>query len=312
MQVAMIGLHKRFCDETLFERAYNHIKISALDAQDVVLLVTCNRIELYLASHDITTRHSELIHQIKQPFHENLEKRFYTFMGQEALLHLAQVASGLDSLIEGETDIQHQVKKAYQLQGKNLSADGHFLFQKALHIAKKLRTEFAIRPIKALEDLVVESLSTHLKNQMHLVFVGNSDLNRKICKKLAHSWQFKSTLITEHFDPTEQVWSFSEIKGYHEIQTLENYDGLICAAKDKKIHHLKNSNQAVILDLSRPRTMKCIQNICSYKDLSYFEDQCSYQIKEQKALKVQALDYIQENVKRLMMARLNKHRLVAI
>lgn len=107
----MIGLHKRFCDEAYFKKIYDRLSFLSLDDEDIVVLQTCNRIELYLASSAIADRHPELLQLFQDPFDEHVEKRFYTFIGFDVLRHLAQVASGLDSLICGETDIQCQVKK---------------------------------------------------------------------------------------------------------------------------------------------------------------------------------------------------------
>jgi glutamyl-tRNA reductase len=276
-----------------------------------VLVVTCNRIELYVASCDIAQRHSELVSAIKQPFTEHLEKRFYTFMGQEALLHLSQVASGLDSLIEGETDIQHQIKKAYLQNGRHLNADGHYLFQKALHIAKKLRSEFDIKPLKNLEDLVVATISLKLGRQDHLVFIGNSDLNRKIMTKLSRLGSYQVTLVTQNRCQDESIWKEAKIASYEDFDKIEHIDGLICASKDKKLT-VSDKVTGFICDLSRPKVIQHTGSCQNVWDLSYFEQLSVCQRINQKSLRQQALLYLNENVKRLMEHRLMKQSYVAI
>jgi glutamyl-tRNA reductase len=72
-----------------------------------------------------------------------LRPHLYVRQGAEAVRHLFAVASGLDSMVLGETEITGQVKQAYQnaqaarLTGKYLNR----IFQTALQTAKAVRTE---------------------------------------------------------------------------------------------------------------------------------------------------------------------------
>jgi glutamyl-tRNA reductase len=70
----------------------------------------------------------------------------YVKEGAEAAKHLFAVASGLDSLVLGETEITGQVKNAYQ-QAKDAGLVGkkmNRLFQTAFSVVKKIRTNTAI------------------------------------------------------------------------------------------------------------------------------------------------------------------------
>jgi len=76
----------------------------------------------------------------------DVEPYLYVREGAEAVKHLLSVASGLDSMVIGETEITGQVKQAYQtaqearLTGKVTNR----LFQKALQTAKQIRTQTGI------------------------------------------------------------------------------------------------------------------------------------------------------------------------
>jgi len=304
LEVALIGIHKRFCDEAFFEKVYSHVTKLNFQSQDTVCLLTCNRIEIYLSSDNLSERHPELLNVIKPPFIENVEKQFYTFLGSDVLKHLAQVASGLDSLIYGESDIQHQVKKAYETQGRYLNKDGHFLFQKALHIAKKIRAEFDIKPAKSLVDQVVTKLEPFLNSDKPMAFMGNSELNQKIYENLKED--IKSPVyIVSRIKPAKDS-AFYNLKHYHyqEVENIEELKGVIaatnCSSLDKT---LKIDPLGFVLDLSRPKVLSFYHE--NYFDLSFFEKNSTQVALKQYALRLEALEYIQNNVKRLIDHRLN-------
>ncbi|MBC8103577.1 MAG: glutamyl-tRNA reductase [Cytophagales bacterium] len=116
---------------------------------EAVLLSTCNRTELYLASPtDFSTddRVSLLLGARGASSHDGsgfpphlIEKRG----GHLVTEHLFRVASGLESMVLGESDIVRQVKSAYGessaagLSGTVLNP----LFHDALRVAKRARTE---------------------------------------------------------------------------------------------------------------------------------------------------------------------------
>ena len=112
---------------------------------EVVVLSTCNRVEIYGVSPWIHGR----VHQLFQELSGgdfDFTPYLYVKEGAEAAQHLFAVASGLDSLVIGETEITGQVKNAYQaakdagLVGKKMNR----LFQTAFSVVKKIRTNTAI------------------------------------------------------------------------------------------------------------------------------------------------------------------------
>jgi len=116
--------------------------ISELDlVTEYVVVRTCNRFEAYMATQD--NRNTimfleELIRSLVPS--SNIS---YILEDKESIKHLFRVVCGLDSLIVGEDQIQHQVRECYM----KAKEDGHVngmlsrLFDKALIVGKRVRSE---------------------------------------------------------------------------------------------------------------------------------------------------------------------------
>ncbi len=106
------------------------------------LVSTCNRIEIVLSCKDIidATKHSiNALAKHSAISYSELEKRADVFDDQGAIHHLFSVASSLDSMVVGETQIAGQLKDAYRF-----ALDNGFCSQKlerAVHYAFKCAAE---------------------------------------------------------------------------------------------------------------------------------------------------------------------------
>lgn len=109
---------------------------------ELFALNTCNRTEVYWVGMDEGAVLARLAERSGMSV-EELGKVSRVHRGRDALKHLFQVASGLDSLVIGEAQILGQVKEAYRtaLGDKTTST----FLDKALHrsfrTAKRVRTE---------------------------------------------------------------------------------------------------------------------------------------------------------------------------
>jgi glutamyl-tRNA reductase len=112
---------------------------------EVVLLSTCNRVEVYGTTPWVNGNVHRLFRHLA-PGEVDFSPHLYVKEGAEAVQHLFSVAGGLDSMVLGETEITGQVKNAYQaaheakLTGRVLNR----LFQTALQTAKAIRTQTGI------------------------------------------------------------------------------------------------------------------------------------------------------------------------
>jgi glutamyl-tRNA reductase len=112
---------------------------------EVVLLSTCNRVEIYGVSPWIHGRVQQLFQELTGSDFD-FTPHLYVKEGAAAAQHLFAVAGGLDSLVIGETEITGQVKSAYEaakaagLTGRKMNR----LFQTACKVVKQIRTQTGI------------------------------------------------------------------------------------------------------------------------------------------------------------------------
>ncbi|MBI4057241.1 MAG: glutamyl-tRNA reductase [Elusimicrobia bacterium] len=113
-------------------------------AREAVLLSTCNRVEIYWAGGEEVRDKIRNAWELKAG--RSLEKNLYFHRNGWAVLHLFRVASGLDSMVLGESQILGQVKTAYQnsLKNKTTGLVLNRLFQRALFAGKLVRTQTQI------------------------------------------------------------------------------------------------------------------------------------------------------------------------
>lgn len=108
---------------------------------EVVLLSTCNRVEIYGVTEQVNPNYLNLFRYLASR-DLDFTPHAYVREGDEAIKHLYSVASGLDSMVLGETEITGQVKLAYQTaqEGKLTGRVLNRLFQTALQVGKEVRT----------------------------------------------------------------------------------------------------------------------------------------------------------------------------
>src|SRR5881296_4180397 len=111
---------------------------------EALLLTTCNRVEVYGVSHKRISTDEIARCLTKNPIRDPhyYAPPFYRYEAEKCVQHLFRVASGLDSMVVGESEILGQAKKAYE-SARTSGAVGpylHRLFQRAFRVAKQVRT----------------------------------------------------------------------------------------------------------------------------------------------------------------------------
>ena len=115
-------------------------------AEDSVIPPTCNRVEIYAAAPRDPQRTLAALRDFLLRYHgldPALIPELYGWHEPQSLEHLFRVASGLDSMMLGETEILGQLKRAYALALEHHHT-GRLLnraFQRAFNVAKQIRTD---------------------------------------------------------------------------------------------------------------------------------------------------------------------------
>ena len=149
---------------------------------ELVILSTCNRVELYaVRSDDDVDPLIRFFAEMKDIPPEEFTRSLYHLIDDAAVEHLFRVTAGLDSQVLGEPQILGQVMNAFEL-ARGQGAAGPLLsrlFQSALHAGKRSRTETAISHNPAS----ISSVAVHFASQIvadleaaEIVIVGAGDM----------------------------------------------------------------------------------------------------------------------------------------
>ena len=165
------------------------LKLGA-NLDEVVLLSTCNRVEVYGTSPWVNGN----VHRIFQNLgiaEADFAPYLYVKEGDEAARHLLSVAGGLDSLVVGETEITGQVKQAYQaaqaakLTGRVLNR----LFQTALSVGKEIRTHTNIGrgsvSVGSVAVELAEKIFDHNLAEKTVMIIGAGKMGEACVRHLA-------------------------------------------------------------------------------------------------------------------------------
>jgi glutamyl-tRNA reductase len=201
MPFVVIGLSHHSASVTVRERfafvearipeSLQQLRDSGL-ASEAVILSTCNRVELYVVT---PLESGEAFRALREflvkyhNYHDPLTDELYTLSEPLSLEHLFKVASGLDSMVLGETEILGQLKKAYEiaLQNRHSGARLNKAFQKAFNVAKHIRTETNIQrgsvSVGSVAVELAEKIFTTLKDHEVMV-IGAGDTSEKTARSL--------------------------------------------------------------------------------------------------------------------------------
>ena len=160
-------------------------EVSAVpDVQEAVVLSTCNRTELYLVVGDPVEAESAVVAALARRAGlrpTQLLEGVYSERNCDAARHLYRVASGLESMVVGEYEVQGQVKRAYDLaQARETTGTlTNRLFQAALATGKRVRTETALsagrRSVASVAvDLALDTLGDLTDRNVLIVGAGET------------------------------------------------------------------------------------------------------------------------------------------
>lgn len=182
-------------------------------SKERLMLSTCNRTEIYGAGPDPSSAIESAKSLLSEYAHVErglFEKNLYVLQREAAVEHLFSVASGLDSLVVGETEIIGQVKDAY-LEAQREGQTGKVLnrlFERSLKVAKDLRTQTEIGEGRVSIASVAADLAGKIFGELkgtRVMVLGTGEMATLLLRTM-HARQAKLMVVSSHrFDRAEAL-----------------------------------------------------------------------------------------------------------
>lgn len=228
--------------------------------EEVVIISTCNRTEIYLSDCLGSEYEIRKIFEILDWDISFLEYTFY-LEGEDVAKHLLEVVCGFHSKILGEDQILGQVKLAYELslEHKAIHTKLLRLFEEAISCGKKFRTESKLYeiPVSASSIAVNKVEEFGARSVMVLGYgtIGNLVVKYALGNKFNKVFIVvrNKSKVSDLKDERVEVLDFNEYK-----EVINDVDAVIsCTAAPHiviKGDYINNQGKEIILiDLALPR-----------------------------------------------------------
>tara|TARA_A100001011_G_scaffold329463_1_gene354737 strand:- start:588 stop:1616 length:1029 start_codon:yes stop_codon:yes gene_type:complete len=240
--------------------------------RDIVILATCNRMELYYTCQNYELAKVWLIDHLSHFFgidRSVLEPVLYHKRCLDTVLHLYEVSSGMKSMIFGENEILAQVKKAYSMCQKYRPLNSHMnkLFQSAIHVGKRVRDVLAInKGAYSISSIAVDAMTEvydDLYTDKKILIVGTGTMATRAIKKLlamGHQELFITNRSQEPLDMVSEQFGLGQIPYHSYKKSLSEFDCIYYATSTK--HNLLSYDDCrdlksplLIVDVGVPRNV---------------------------------------------------------
>ncbi|HEY7545230.1 MAG TPA: glutamyl-tRNA reductase [Blastocatellia bacterium] len=286
MNIVLIGLsHKTapvemrerlaFVDSSLADALSKLVDHDTLD--EGLIVSTCNRIEMVASSPADPEKGIDRLMRFLCDFHElqpaAIDNHIYRHAGVDAIRHIFRVASSLDSMVVGESQILGQVKDAYR-QAVQAGTVGRMLSQlmdRALTVAKRVRseTEIAHRPV-SVSSVAVE-LALKIFDSLaekNILLVGAGEMSELAARNLIEEGASRIIVTNRTHERAESVarsfgGSTVPFESFYEV--LSAVDIVICstgapacvinAAETRRALRSRRKGPVLFIDISVPRNI---------------------------------------------------------
>jgi glutamyl-tRNA reductase len=280
-------------------------------ADEAVILSTCNRVELYVATSLEPAKAFAALRDFLVTCHDYrdpLTDEIYTYGEPQSLYHLFKVACGLDSMVLGETEILGQLKKAYDLalQQGHTGARLNKAFQRAFNVAKHIRTETNIQrgsvSVGSVAVELAEKIFSRLADRDVLV-IGAGDTSEKTARALL-SRGARSIIVTNR--SYDKAVALAQELGGRAIQfddwgkEFQNIDIAISStaaphyildrAKLEPLMKLRRNRPLLLIDIAVPRDIE--------PEVNFMENVFLYNIDDLQSMAADYLNQRKEEVAR--------------
>ncbi|ASQ30782.1 glutamyl-tRNA reductase [Campylobacter avium LMG 24591] len=178
---------------------------------ECMLLSTCNRVELFLYSIDPSLACKQVVKSMSKlcEINEaNLSQRADFFEDSSAIHHLFSVASSLDSLVVGETQIAGQLKESFSFAiennfcAKNLSRALHFAFKCGAKI--RTQTEISKNPVSVASVAITKAKDLANLEGKDVLVLGAGQMSELLCKHLLGT-KADITVLSRNYEKSKNL-----------------------------------------------------------------------------------------------------------
>jgi glutamyl-tRNA reductase len=187
--------------------------IETTSIMECVIVATCNRTELYavvdrhqLCGHHIRSFMEKWFNMPRAQFTNHL----YMYEDEKAIEHLFRVASGLDSMVIGETQILGQVKSAFLLaqSKKTTGTVFNMLFKQAITMAKRAHSETMIGEAAVSVSYAAVELGKQIFgrfNGKRVMIIGAGETGELAAKHLYANGADRVIVVNRTFERAAQL-----------------------------------------------------------------------------------------------------------
>ncbi|MEJ7785417.1 MAG: glutamyl-tRNA reductase [Solirubrobacteraceae bacterium] len=192
-KTAPVALRERLAlTQTESERFLRDV-VTLPEVREAASISTCNRTELYLVVGDAVAAESAVLSKLANRAHirpTELADVIYSPRNCDAARQLFRVTSGLESMIVGESEVQGQVRRSYELalEAGVTGPLSNRLFTAALTTGKRVRSETAIAQGRASVSTVAVDLAQDVMGDLehrHVVIIGAGETSELTARALA-------------------------------------------------------------------------------------------------------------------------------
>lgn len=211
-----------------------------------VLLSTCNRTEIYGVTRDA----AESARQAKAFFCEYaqldpaaLDDKIYLLREPHSVEHLFRVASGLNSMVLGETEITGQVKDAYLEAHKHRQTGKvlNNLFQRSLRVAKHVRSKTEVGSGRVSVASVAVDLADKIFESMNgtrVIVIGTGQMATQVTRAIVGRGAKPTIVSSRHFERAQELarelgGQAAKFEDYPQL--IEDVDIVIASTQAPKI-----------------------------------------------------------------------------
>ncbi|NLE02677.1 MAG: glutamyl-tRNA reductase, partial [Fibrobacter sp.] len=241
---------------------------------EIVILCTCNRIELYYVCDDHNVA-AEWLTEYLAAFHRvsvsHLKNTLVNHRCAGAVRHLFRVASGVESMVFGEHEILGQIRDAYFFCREQDSTDSYLnrLFQQAIATGKLVRNKTgAGRGSLSVPSIAVELLLEKSGGTLeftNVMVVGTGTMGLRTIKRISlkktaalgicNRTGERAVKLCERFNATHIPFTDlkTKIKDYNAIILATSSQEYILSADDVLFNCETRKKNLLVIDLGVPR-----------------------------------------------------------